>query len=159
MVLARSKRKVVEDLEDDDVQIVTPSTPKRKTTTKNVTKKIMMKKKEGKTKEEKKHWKDADVEVMIALREEMEPEFFKNAKKQGMSNVSVVSVSPLAPELPFPLMREERAVREIDPCTLWVRTNILGCKGNHHSFLPLSVQTHDDYVFIHKPQLKFSNKT
>jgi hypothetical protein len=46
MVLTRSKRKVVEDLEDDDVQIVTPSAPKRKTTTKKVTKKIMMKEKE-----------------------------------------------------------------------------------------------------------------
>jgi hypothetical protein len=90
MVLTRSKRKVIEDLEDDDVQIVTPSAPKRKTTTKKVTKKIMMKEKEGETEEEKKHWKDADVEVMIALRGEMEPEFLKNAKKQGMSNVSVV---------------------------------------------------------------------
>jgi len=82
MVLTRSKRKVIEDLEDDDVQIVTPSAPKMKTTTKKVTKKIMMKEKEGETEEEKKHWKDADVEVMIALRGEMEPEFLKNAKNK-----------------------------------------------------------------------------
>jgi hypothetical protein len=40
-----------------------------------------MKEKEGKTEEEKKHWRDADVEVMIALCGEMEPEFLKNAKK------------------------------------------------------------------------------
>jgi len=80
MVLTRSKRKVVEDEEDDDVQIVTPSAPKKKTTTKKVTNKTMMKE-EGETEEDKKHWKDADVEVMIALRGEMEPEFLKNAKK------------------------------------------------------------------------------
>jgi hypothetical protein len=42
----------------------------------------MTKKKEGETEEEKKHWKDANVEVMIALRGEMEPEFLKNAKKK-----------------------------------------------------------------------------
>ena len=36
------------------------------------------------------HWKDFDVEVMIALRGEMEPEFFKNIKKQCMLNFSVV---------------------------------------------------------------------
>ena len=40
-----------------------------------------MKEKVGKIEEEKKHWKDADVEVMIALRGKMEPEFIKNAKK------------------------------------------------------------------------------
>jgi hypothetical protein len=90
MVLARSKRKVVEDEEDDDVQIVTPSAPKMKTTTKKVTKKTMMKEKEGETEEDKKHWKDADVEVMITLRGEMEPKFIKNAKNKGMSNVFVV---------------------------------------------------------------------
>ena len=90
MVLTCSKRNIVEDLEDDDVQIVTPSVPKRKTTTKKVKKNIMMKEKEGETEEEKKHWKYVDVEVMIALRGEMEPEFLKNVKKQGMSNVSVV---------------------------------------------------------------------
>jgi hypothetical protein len=82
MVLTRSKRKVVQDEEDDDVQIATPSVPKRKTTTKKVTKNIMMKEKEGETEKEKKHWKYADVEVMIALHEEMESEFLKNAKKK-----------------------------------------------------------------------------
>ena len=95
MVLTRSKRKVVQDDEDDDVQIVTPSAPKRKTTAKKVTKKIMKKEKEGETEEEKKHWKDADVEVMIALRGEMEPEFLKNAKKQGMLNFFVVLNFPM----------------------------------------------------------------
>ena len=44
---------------------------------------------EGETAEDKKHWKDADVEVMIALRREMEPEFLKIAKKQGMLNLFV----------------------------------------------------------------------
>jgi hypothetical protein len=33
---------------------------------------------------------DADIKVMIALRGEMEPEFLKNAKKQGMLNFFVV---------------------------------------------------------------------
>ena len=50
----------------------------------------MKKEKEGEIEEDKKHWKDADVEVMIALRGEMEPEFLKNAKKQGMLNFSIV---------------------------------------------------------------------
>ena len=53
MVLTRSKRKVFQDDENNDVQIVNPSAPKRKTTAKKVTKKIM-KEKEGET-EEKKH--------------------------------------------------------------------------------------------------------
>ena len=90
MVLTRSKRKVVQDDEDDDVHIVTLSAPKRKTTAKKVTKKIMKKETEGETEVEKKHWKDADVEVMIALRGEMELEFLKNAKKQGTLKFSVV---------------------------------------------------------------------
>lgn len=40
----------------------------------------MKNKKEGETEEEKKHWKDVDVEVMIILRGDMEPEFLKYAK-------------------------------------------------------------------------------
>ena len=95
MVLTRSKRKVVQDDEDNDVQIVTPSAPKKKTPTKKVTKMIMKKEKEGESEEEKKHWKDVDVEVMIALHGEMEPEFLKNAKKQGMLNISVVLNFPM----------------------------------------------------------------
>ena len=79
MVLTRSKRKVIQDHKDDDVQIVTPSAPKKKTTAKKVIKKIMKEKDEEI--EENKIWKDADVEVMITLRGEMEPEFLKNAKK------------------------------------------------------------------------------
>ena len=46
MVSTHLKRKVVQDDEDDDVQIVTPSALKRKTTAKKVTKKIMKKEKE-----------------------------------------------------------------------------------------------------------------
>ena len=76
-----SKRKVIQDHKDDDVQIVTPSAPKKKTTAKKVTEKFM-KEKDEEIEEEKKHWKDADVEVMIALRGEMEPEFLKNEKKK-----------------------------------------------------------------------------
>ena len=55
-----------------------------------MTKKITEKEKEGETEEEKKHWKDVDVEVMIALRGEREPEFLKNAKIQGMLNFCCV---------------------------------------------------------------------
>ena len=82
MVLTRLKRKVVRDDEDDDVQIVTPSAPKRKTTTKKVTKKIMKKEKEGETEKEKKHWKNVRVEVMIALRGKTEPKFLRMQKNK-----------------------------------------------------------------------------
>ena len=81
MVLTRSKRKVVQDDKDNDVQIVIPSAPKRKTTSNKVIKKIKTKEKEGETEKEKKHWKDANVEVMIALRGEMEPKFLKKMQK------------------------------------------------------------------------------
>ena len=56
-----------------------------------MTKKIM--KEEGETEEENRHWKDADVEVMIALHGDMEPKVLKNAKKQGMLNFSMCSIS------------------------------------------------------------------
>ena len=41
-----------------------------------------MKENDEEIEEEEKHWKDANVEVMIALRGEMEPEFLKNEKKK-----------------------------------------------------------------------------
>jgi hypothetical protein len=39
-------------------------------------------KKEG-SEEGASNWKDCDVEVLISLRGEMDPEFLKNAQKQG----------------------------------------------------------------------------
>jgi hypothetical protein len=88
------KRRHVEEEEDNDVQIVAPSAPtkrvlavksapKKAAATKKASKKTM-KKKEDEEDEKKKHWKDEHVLQMIALRGEMEPEFVKNAKKQGM---------------------------------------------------------------------------
>ena len=90
MVLTRSKRKVVQDDKDNDVQIVIPSAPKRKTTSNKVIKKIKTKEKEGEIEKEKKHWKDANVEVMIALRGEMEPKFLKKMQKKCMLKFFVV---------------------------------------------------------------------
>jgi hypothetical protein len=52
MVLTPWKRKVVQDGEDDDVQIVTLSVPKRKTT-KNVTKKSSTRRRREKLKKKK----------------------------------------------------------------------------------------------------------
>jgi hypothetical protein len=88
------KRRHVEEEEDNDVQIVAPSAPtkrvpavksapKKAVATKKASKKTM-KKEEDEEDKEKKHWKDEHVLQMIALRGEMEPEFVKNAKKQGM---------------------------------------------------------------------------
>lgn len=84
-LLARDqKRKSVE--EDEDVRIVGPSAPKKKKAASTIAKKPTKKKnvkKEDEDESAAKNWKDCDVETMIALRGEMEPEFLKNAKKQG----------------------------------------------------------------------------
>jgi hypothetical protein len=37
---------------------------------------------------DKRHWLDSEVETLIALKGEMQPEFVKNAKKQGMYLIS-----------------------------------------------------------------------
>jgi hypothetical protein len=93
-MMTRLKRRHVEEEEDNDVQIVAPSAPsKRVHAVKTAPKKAAVakkaskktkKKEEDKEDEEKKHWKDEHVLQMIALRGEMEPEFVKNTKKQGM---------------------------------------------------------------------------
>ena len=57
--------------------------PKKATFAKKASKNTE-KKEEDKEDEEKKHWKDEHVLQMIALRGEMEPEFVKNAKEQGV---------------------------------------------------------------------------
>ena len=82
------KRKPTEEIGDEDVQIIPPLAPKKKGVA--VSKKPRKKKevKEVKEVEEdeesnSKKWRDRDVETMIAMRGEMEPEFLKNAKKQG----------------------------------------------------------------------------
>jgi hypothetical protein len=82
-----SKRNFEEIEEDDDVEIIAPISPKKKVVSKRATssrkapKKTV--KKEDEEEEDKKHWKDEHVLQMIALRGEMDPEFVKNAKKQG----------------------------------------------------------------------------
>lgn len=84
-----SKRNFDEIKEDDDVEIIAPIAPKKKAVSKRATssrkapKKTVKKEDEEEEEEGKKHWKDEHVLQMIALRGEMEPEFVKNAKKQG----------------------------------------------------------------------------
>jgi hypothetical protein len=65
-------------LEDDDTQIIAPTPLKKRAPWKKAEPKEP--KKEG-FKEGASNWKDCDVEVLISLRGEMDPEFLKNAKK------------------------------------------------------------------------------
>jgi hypothetical protein len=67
-------------LEDDDMQIIAPTPLKKRAPRKKVEPKEP--KKEG-SEEGASNWKDCDVEVLISLRGEMDPEFLKNAQKQG----------------------------------------------------------------------------
>jgi hypothetical protein len=66
-------------LEDDDTQIIAPTPLKKRASRKKAEPKEL--KKEG-FKEGASNWKDCDVEVLISLSGEMDPEFLKNAKKQ-----------------------------------------------------------------------------
>ena len=82
------KRKATEEIrdEDEDVQIVAPPALKKKgaATAKKPRKENVKKEKVEEGEESgSKNWKDHDVETMISLRGEMEPEFLKNIKKQG----------------------------------------------------------------------------
>jgi hypothetical protein len=67
-------------LEDDDIQIIAPTPLKKRAPRKKVEQKEL--KKEG-SEEGALNWKDCDVEVLISLHGEIDPEFLKNAKKQG----------------------------------------------------------------------------
>jgi hypothetical protein len=67
-------------LEDDDTQIIAPTPLKKRAPRKKVEPKEP--KKEG-SEEGASNWKECDIEVLISLRREMDPEFLKNAKKQG----------------------------------------------------------------------------
>jgi hypothetical protein len=67
-------------LEDDDTQILAPTPLKKRAPWKKAEPKEP--KKEG-SEERASNWKDCDVEVLISLHGEMDPEFLKNAKKQG----------------------------------------------------------------------------
>jgi hypothetical protein len=84
MCASNLKRKGTEEIGDEDVQIITLVAPKKKrvATSKKPQKKNMKDVEEDKELSSK-NWRDRDVETMIAMRGEMEPEFFKNAKKQG----------------------------------------------------------------------------
>ena len=77
MFAAHSKRKAVEEIEEEDVQIVGPLVPKKKGVgaSKKPRKKNMKKEKEEDEESGSKNWKDHDVETMISLRGEMEPKF------------------------------------------------------------------------------------
>jgi hypothetical protein len=81
-MLTPSKKRHVEEEEDNNVQIVAPSAPtkrvpavktalKRAIAAKKASKKIV-KKEEDEEDEEKMHWKDEHVLQMIALHGEME---------------------------------------------------------------------------------------
>ena len=77
MFAAHSKRKATEEIEEEDVQIVGPPAPRKK----GIGAPIKPHKKNVKEEDEEsssKNWKDHDVETMISLRGEMEPEFLKN---------------------------------------------------------------------------------
>lgn len=85
-----SKRNFEEIEEEDDVEIIAPIAPKKKAVSKRATssrkaskKTVKKEDKEEEEEEDKKHWKDEHVLQMITLRGEMDPEFVKNAKKQG----------------------------------------------------------------------------
>jgi hypothetical protein len=67
-------------LEDDDTQIIASTPLKKRAPRKKAEPKEP--KKEG-SEEGASNWKDCDVEVLISLCGEMDPEFLKNAKKQG----------------------------------------------------------------------------
>lgn len=92
MFVPHAKRKAAEEIEEEDVKIVAPPAPKKKggAAAKKPHKKIVKKDKEEDEDLSSKHWKDADVETMISLRGEMESEFLKNAKKQGMIFACVI---------------------------------------------------------------------
>jgi hypothetical protein len=66
-------------LEDDDTQIIAPTALKKRAHRKKAEPKEP--KKEG-FEEGAPNWKDCDIEVLISLRGEMDPEFLTNAKKQ-----------------------------------------------------------------------------
>ena len=88
MFAAHSKRKATEEIEEEDVQIVSPSTPRKK----GVGALNKPRKKNVKEEDEEsssKNWKDHDVETMISLHGKMELEFLKNSKKQGMISTYV----------------------------------------------------------------------
>ena len=91
MFAVHSKRKATKEIEEEDVQIVGPPTPKNKEAgaPKKPHKKNVKKEKEEDEESGSKNWKDHDVETMISLRGEMEPEFLKNTKKQDMISAYV----------------------------------------------------------------------
>ena len=63
---------------EENVQIISPPPPKK---TRKISKMMDIKDEDD---DNKRHWLDSEVETLIALKGEMQPEFVKNAKKQGM---------------------------------------------------------------------------
>ena len=75
----REKLPVERKRDEEDVQIISPPPPKKPR--KNAKKIVEIKDEDD---DAKRHWLDSEVETLIALKGEMQPEFVKNAKKQGM---------------------------------------------------------------------------
>ena len=100
------KRKSTEEIGDEDVQIIAPLAPKKKgvATSKKPRKKIV---KEVEEDDEfgSKNWRDRDVETMIAMRGEMEPEFLKNAKKQGKIFANLIFFQKKSSDFRFGLFK------------------------------------------------------
>ncbi|XP_024382268.1 uncharacterized protein [Physcomitrium patens] len=74
---------VLEDKEDDGLQLMYvpfPSTKKKL----GSSRKYLIAKEEAEGEEAKKNWMDSEVETLISLRWELEPDFLKNAYKQGV---------------------------------------------------------------------------
>ena len=67
---------------EEDVQFISPPPPKK--TRKNP----KLKEIKDEDDDNKRNWLDSEVETLIALKGEMQPEFVKNAKKQGKYSMS-----------------------------------------------------------------------
>lgn len=89
-----NEREEIQNLEEEEeVKIVscarkraapkTKATPSKKTTPRKKVAEIEPKL-EGEDEDSKAKWRHSDVEALIALRGEMEPEFVRNGKKQGI---------------------------------------------------------------------------
>ena len=72
------KRKVCEDEVDEECEVLAAE-PKKKHQRKSKAKEVKLEEDDSKH-----NWTDSQVESLIVLNEEMQPEFIKNAKKQGL---------------------------------------------------------------------------
>ena len=72
---------VGEDRVDEECEVLVAE-PEKKRQKKGKSKEIKVAEEDN-----KRNWLDSEVEALIALKGEMQPEFIKNAKKQGMEDL------------------------------------------------------------------------